>query len=117
MVKTRARNRRYQTKIITDEDYANDRALLTNTPVQAESLLQNLEQTARGNGLYVNSDNTEFMCFNYDRVISLLIVKPLKWVDQLIYLGSNLLSTEVIAKICIGKAWTAINKLWKANLW
>ena len=37
------RSRRYPTKTITDADYTNDIALLTNTPTQAETLLHSLE--------------------------------------------------------------------------
>ena len=37
------RNRRYPAQTITDADYANDIALLANTPVQAEILLHSLE--------------------------------------------------------------------------
>ena len=33
----RARSRLYPTETVTDADYADDQALLTNTPVQAES--------------------------------------------------------------------------------
>ena len=33
------------------------------TVVHAESLLHSLEQAARGIGLYMNSDKTEFVCF------------------------------------------------------
>ena len=35
--------RRYPVQIITDEDYADDIALLANTPAQAETLLHSLE--------------------------------------------------------------------------
>ena len=37
-------------------DYANDQVLLTNTPVQAESLLRRLEQATGGISLYVNAN-------------------------------------------------------------
>ena len=36
-----------------DTDYADDLMLLANTTAQAESLLQSLEQSTRGIGLYV----------------------------------------------------------------
>ena len=36
---------------ITDADYVDDLALLINTAAHVESLLDNLEQAARGNGL------------------------------------------------------------------
>ena len=48
---------------MTDADYADDLALLTNTPAQAESLLHNLKQAAGGIGLRVNANKTEYMYF------------------------------------------------------
>ena len=38
---TKKRSRRYRTKTITDADYADDIAILSNTPNQAETLLHN----------------------------------------------------------------------------
>ena len=46
-----------------DADYADDLVLLTNTPAQAESLLHNLVQAAKGLGLYVNANKTKYICF------------------------------------------------------
>ena len=40
---SKKRSRRYPTKTITDADYADDIAILENTPVQAETLLHSLE--------------------------------------------------------------------------
>ena len=45
-------------------DYADDIALLPNTPAQAETLLQSQERTVDSIGLHVNTDKTENMCFN-----------------------------------------------------
>ena len=90
-------------EIITDADNVDDVALLVNTPAQAESLLHSLEQTARGIGHFVNSNKTEFMCFNQDGAMSSLNGKPLKFV-QFIYLSRNISSTESDFNICIGKA-------------
>ena len=45
---TKKRSRRYPTKTITDADYADDIALLANTPNQAETLLHSLERAAAG---------------------------------------------------------------------
>ena len=50
--------------MITYADYADDIALLANTPTQAESLLHSPEWAAGGIGLHVNTDKTEFICFN-----------------------------------------------------
>ena len=51
------------------------------------------------------------MCFNQDSAISLLNGKSLKEVDQFIYLGCNISSTESNINIRIGKTWTAIDRL------
>ena len=61
---TKKRSRRYPVKTITDTDYADDIAILTNTPAQAETLLHTLERTAAGISLHVNAHKTEYMCFN-----------------------------------------------------
>ena len=42
------RSRRYLAQIITDADYADDMALLVNSPTQVESLLLSLERAAGG---------------------------------------------------------------------
>ena len=110
----RARSKRYSAETITDTDNTDDLVLLVKTPAQAESLP---EQAAKGIGLYLNS---EFTRFNQEDAISLLNGKPLKLVDQLIYLGSNISSTESNINIRIGKALTVIDKLsaiWKSYFW
>ena len=48
---------------MTDAGYADSLDLCANTPAQAESLLNNLEQAPRGIGLYLNANKTEFMSF------------------------------------------------------
>ena len=58
---TKEKSRWYPAQTITDADYADDIALLANTPAQAETLLHSLERTAAGigpsqctqNGIYV----------------------------------------------------------------
>ena len=50
------RSRRYPAQTITDADYANERALLANTPAQAETLLHSLERAAASIGFHVNAN-------------------------------------------------------------
>ena len=60
------------------------------------------------------------MYFNQNCVISSLKDKPLKLVDQFIYIGSNISSTESHVNIRIGKAWIVIDMLiiiWKSDLY
>ena len=110
-------SRRYPAKTITDADYADDIAILANTPNQAETLLHNLERA--GIGLCVNAHKTEYMCDNQTGDISTIDGTPLKLVDKFTYLGSSVSSTEKDIDTRLTKAWTAINRLsiiWKSDL-
>ena len=116
---TKKRSRRYPATTITDADYADDIAILANTPDQAETLLHSLERAAASIGLYVNAHKTEYMCYNQTGDISTLEGTPLKLVDKFTYLGSSVESTEKDIKTRLAKAWTAINRLsiiWKSDL-
>ena len=116
---TKKRSRRYPAKTITDADYADDIAILANTPNQAETLLHSLEQAAAGISLHVNVHKTEYMRFNQTGDISTLDRTSLKLVDMFTYLGSSVSSTEKDIDTRLTKAWTAIDKLsiiWKSNL-
>ena len=66
------RNRRYPAQTITDADYADDIALLANTPTQAKPLLQSPKRAVADIGLHVNADKAEYMFFNQRGVISTL---------------------------------------------
>ena len=57
---------------MADANYADDLALLANTPAQPKSVLNNLEQAAEGTGLSVNANKTEFICFHPERTIAIL---------------------------------------------
>ena len=116
---TKKRNRRYPAKTITDADYADDIALLANTPNQAETLLHSLERAAAGIGLHLNAHTTEYMSFNQAGDISTLDGTSLKLVDKFIYQGSSVSLTEQDIDTRLTKAWTAIDKLsviWKSDL-
>ena len=73
---TKKRSRRYPATTITDADYADDIAILANTPDQAETLLHSLERAAASIGLYVNAQKTEYMCYNQTGDISTLEGTP-----------------------------------------
>ena len=113
------KSRRYPPKTITDAAYADDIAILANTPNQAETVLHSLERAAAGRGLYVNTHKTEYMCYNQTGDISTLEGTPLKVVDKFTYQGSSVSSTEKDIDTRLTKAWTAINRLsiiWKSDL-
>ena len=116
---TNKRSRMYPAKTITDDDYADDIAILANTPNQAKTLLHSLERAAAGIGLHVNAHKTEYMCYNQTGDISTLEGTPLKLVDKFTYLGSRVSSTEKDIDTQLTKARTAIDWLsiiWKSDL-
>ena len=116
---TKKRSRRYPAKTITDADYADDIALLANTPNLAETPLHSLERAAAGIGLHVNAHKTEYMSYNQTGDISTLDGTSLKPVDKFTYLGSSVSSTEKDIDTRLTKAWTAIDRLsilWKSDL-
>ena len=111
--------RRYPATTITDADYADDIAILANTPDQAETLLHSLERAAASISLYVDAHKTEYMSYNQTGDISTLEGTPLKLVDKFTYLGSSVESTEKDIETRLTKAWIAINRLsiiWKSDL-
>ena len=107
----KARRRRFPVETITDADYADDIALLANTPTQAESLLHSLDQAAGSISLHVNEDRTEYMCFNQKRNISTLNGGFLKLLDKFMNLGSNVSSTENDINMGLTKVWIPIDRL------
>ena len=116
---TKERSRRYPAKTITDADYADDVALLANTPAQSENILYSLERATAGIGLHVNIRKTEYMCFNQTGNISTLDGGPLKLVDRFTYLESSVSSTETDIDTGLANAWAAIDSLlviWKSDL-
>ena len=64
---TKERSRSHPAQTITVADYADDIALLANTPAQVETVLHSLERATVGIGLHVNVDKTEYMRFNQRR--------------------------------------------------
>ena len=105
------RSRRYPTLKITDADYADDIALLANTPAQDEILLYSQERAAAGIGFHVNAPKTKYMFFNQRGGISRLNIISVKLVDKFTYLESSVSSTETDINTWLANAWAAIDRL------
>ena len=90
---TKKRSRKFPAKTITDADYADDIAILANTPNQAETLLHSLERAATGIGPHVNAHKTEYMWYYQTGDITTLEGTPLKLVDKFTYRGSYYTAT------------------------
>ena len=113
------RSRSYPAKTITNADYADDIALLANTPNQSETQLHSLKRTAAGIGLHVNAHKTEYMRYYQTCDISTLDGTSLKLVDKFAYQGSRVSSTKNDIDTWLTKEWTAVDRLliiWKSDL-
>ena len=116
LILTKSSSPRYANNL-TDADYADDLALFANSSSKANALLHSLENAAK-DGLHVNVDKTEYMCFNTQGSLNTIKSEPLKQVDTFTYMGSNISSSEADVKSRIGKAWGALDKLntiWKPS--
>ena len=113
--KKKARSWRYPAETITNTDYAENIALLANTPNQAKSRQHNLEQATSGIGLHVNADKTGYMYFKQEGTISTLNSGPLKLGDKFTYLSSRVSSTESVVSMRLVKVWTTID--WQSIIW
>ena len=79
------------------------------SPEDAEKLLNILEASAANAGLHVNAKKTEYMTFNVNGDIRSLNQTLLKLVEEFIYLGSNIASSEKDVEVRIakpGQRWT-----------
>ena len=61
---TPSRSRRYPAEKVTDADFADDLALLSNTIDEAQLMLTSLEEAARAVGLIMNESKTKYMSIN-----------------------------------------------------
>ena len=105
------KNRRSSARTITDAEYSDDIALLTNILALAESLLHSLERTAGDISIHINADKIEYMYFNQGGDLFTLNGGSLKLVNKFTYLGSSIPSTENGINTRLAKVWIAINRL------
>ena len=77
----------------------------------SEKLLNVLEESGKTVGLKVNIKNTQHMNINSNKTVTSINVEVLKNVDNLIYLGSEIESTDKELKIRIAKSRAALDKL------
>ena len=88
---------------MTDTYYPDDQALYRNIHIQAECLLHGLMQASWGIGLHMSTNKLESISFKQEVAISTSCGKPLKLLDQFIYLSSHISSTESDITIRIAK--------------
>ena len=121
---TPARSRRYARERITDADFADDLALLSDTMEDAQRMLTSLEQVALTVGLRMNETKTQFLAVNLpnsdqDQNLYTGNGEEIKRVNDFVYLGSWIASAEHDFKVRKAKAWASCHQMkniWKSNL-
>ena len=116
---TKRKSSRHPATHMTDIDYADDLALLADDIYKAENLLHHIEKATSQIGLYINVKKTEYVSINQSGKIQALNGSDIKEVQDFVYLGSHIQSTEKDIDIRIAKGWAALSKLssiWKSNL-
>ena len=107
--------------MITDTDFADDIALISEEISEAQVLLQRVETEAKRVGLQINAKKIEAMVYNQDDTIPIKTNDGIniKKVDNFKYLGGWMMSTVKDFEIRKALAWTACHKLkkiWTSNL-
>ena len=98
---------------LTDLDFADDIALLSDTEIEAQELLRNVENAALCVGLHMNAKKTQVMAFNQPGCVEIQTVQGslLEEVKDFKYLGSWVKSSEQDIKVRKALAWKSCNKL------
>ena len=109
------RSRRVGPVMVTDLDFADDIALVSDTACQAQELLDRVEDAARV-GLHMNAKKTQCMVFNHqdDVTIKISTGAILDVVEDFKYLGSWTQSSS--KDISTRKGCNKLAKIWKSNL-
>ena len=117
---TKRKSRRYPEVKISDTDYADDLSLLTDTIEQAQEFLLSLEEAAAAVGLHLNEGKTKFMATGFEEPpLTTTSGRQLEHVQDFVYLGAHLRSTEHDLNVRKAKAWAACHRLrsiWRTDL-
>lgn len=113
----RRRSRGIGPKVLTDLDFADDIALLSEEIQQAQELLFRVERSVAKVGLAMNAGKTKVMSFNIKSKVDINTANGthLEEVDDFRYLGAWMASTDKDIKFRKASAWRACNKL--SNIW
>ena len=104
---------------ITNTDFADDLALISNTLEEAQILLLRLQTTAEAVGLHIKYKKMEYVFYNQtESNFATQQGNRLNLVDNIKYLGSWIQSSQKDMKVRISQAWNALNKMdriWKCK--
>ena len=108
-------SRRVPAVKITDLDFADDIALISDEIQQAQKLLSQIEISSAKVGLHLNAKKTVCMLYNQPVIDEIKTRNnvTLKAVDDFKYLGAWMSSSEKDIKVRKAQAWQACHKLKK----
>ena len=113
-------SRRVPPVTITDLDFADDIALISDTTEKARELLLAVERECKKIGMQLNAKKTKVMAYNInDTTITTLDGTVLDVKDDFKYLGAWIASTDQDIRIRRALAWNALHnmrKVWKSQL-
>ena len=117
----RRKSSRHPAISISDLDFADDIALLSQNAEQAQQLLTQLEVEAAKVGLHLNGKKTKVMTYNQPGPVNITTRNgdSLEIVENFKYLGSWMESTEKDFEIRKALAWSSCHKLkkiWNSTL-
>ncbi len=108
---------------ISDVDFTDDLALVTNTAAEAQSLLLSLEHAANEVGLHLNEGKTKYIGLNLHeddgQYIKAASGEEIEKVEDFVYQGSRIMKSEKDFEVRKAKAWGACHKLktiWKSGM-
>jgi len=115
------RSRRIAAKVITDMDFADDIALVSEGIAQAQEMLALVEESAKSVGLVMNAGKTKYMKYNINDEVNIKALdgSEIERVDDFKYLGSWVDNSGKDVKKRKALAWNACHKLkniWKSSL-
>ena len=124
---TPRQSRRIPAKTITDLDFADDIALLSDMIEQARKLLLAVEKECKAVGLDINAKKTKFISYNIMEEFQLSLADGTRinrsvtqaGTQDFQYLGAWIDNTWQDIKVRKGQAWAALNKMdaiWKSSL-
>ena len=115
------KSRRHPKVVLTDLDFADDIALLSDEIEQAQELLSRVESECKKVGLCINAKKTKALAINITDPPSLHTKDgtALEWVSDFKYLGSWVEQSAKDLNVRKALAWQALNgmvRIWKSNL-
>ena len=115
-------SRRHPSKHLTDLDYADDMALISDTLPKAQELLNSLEKASNKVGLFLNAKKTKYMTINVDANHPPVTAQSGQVLEEVLdfkYLGSYIADSRKDFMTRKGQAWDVCNKLrliWESNI-